>query len=115
MLDFILLGKKCRMVIQNRIRLVPGYKITYFCVGKWVVSMFIFGRYIINVNMSTIVGILKFITRKNYWLWYFKSEISINLGYFSTYEQFTYKSLSHLKPEDQRSCKRSPTICCIYQ
>ena len=39
---------------------------------------------------TTIVGILTFISRINYWLWLFKPEISINFGYFSIYEQFKF-------------------------
>ena len=40
-----------------------------------------------NVKMPTIVGILTFISRINEWLWWFKLENYIHLGYFDINEQ----------------------------
>ena len=45
---------------------------------------------LINVKMPTVVGILTFISRINDWLLGFTSEISIDFGYFSTYEQIKF-------------------------
>ena len=45
---------------------------------------------LINVKMSTNVGILTFMSRINYRLWWSKHEISIYLGYFSVNEQFNF-------------------------
>ena len=42
---------------------------------------------LINVKMSTIVGILTFISRINDWLWLFKPEIFMDIGYFDICEQ----------------------------
>ena len=45
---------------------------------------------IINVKMPIIVGILTFNSGINDMLWWFKSEISIDFGYFSIYEQLKF-------------------------
>ena len=37
-------------------------------------------------QLSEIIAILTFISRINDWLWRFKTEISIDFGYFSIYE-----------------------------
>ena len=42
---------------------------------------------LINVKMPTIVGILTFISRINYWLWWSKAKFSINKCYFSIDEE----------------------------
>ena len=45
---------------------------------------------LINVEMTTTVGILTFISRINYQFCQSKPKISINLGYFVIYEQFKF-------------------------
>ena len=45
---------------------------------------------LINVEMSTIVGILTIIGRINDWLLWFKPEISFDFGYFSIFEQLNF-------------------------
>ena len=45
---------------------------------------------LINVKMPTIVGILTFISRRNYRLWHSKPSISIYFGLFGIYEQLKF-------------------------
>ena len=45
---------------------------------------------LINVELPTIIGILTFIGRINYWLWSFKPDFSIDYGYFDMYEHLKF-------------------------
>ena len=45
---------------------------------------------LINVKMPTIVGILTFMSRINYWFLSFETEFSTNFGYFNIYEQLKF-------------------------
>ena len=45
---------------------------------------------LINVKMPTIVGILTFISRINYWFLSFEPEFSTNFDYFNIYEQLKF-------------------------
>ena len=42
------------------------------------------------VKMPTLVGISKFISRINDWLWWFKPENSIDFSHFNIYEHFKF-------------------------
>ena len=45
---------------------------------------------LINVKMPTIVGILTFMSRINYWFLSFETEFSTNFDYFNIYEQLKF-------------------------
>ena len=45
---------------------------------------------LINVKMPTIVGILTFISKINYWLCRFKPRNSIDSDFFDIYEEFKF-------------------------
>ena len=64
--------------------------------GPEVIKLFSFSAQLrlkfvllINVKMPTTVGILTFISRINYRLWCYKPSVTIYLGYFGSYEQYT--------------------------
>ena len=69
----------------------PGW-LTCMRPGPEVIKLFSCSaqmRLLINVKMPTTVGILTFISRINYRLWCYKPSVTIYLGYFGSYEQYT--------------------------